>query len=131
MCPSGVLADDQDTIECTSNPCVDNADDDLVCCKAGTSPTKIAGIDPTTIAPGVMTPIKLKGSVAPGDLVKWVKYIGEESCDGVQMGHLHPTEGTDKETSFTIAVSGKYVLCYRAAGKYDAVMQTGVTLTVA
>jgi hypothetical protein len=33
MCPSGHLADGQNTRECTSNPC-NRADDDTICCKA-------------------------------------------------------------------------------------------------
>merc|ERR1712014_158328 len=48
MCPSGALADNQETTNCTSNPCVDGAADDALCCmSAQPASTTSATLAPT------------------------------------------------------------------------------------
>merc|ERR1719198_2340816 len=55
MCPSGALADNQNTRQCHGNPCEDGDDDDSLCCKAKAKCSSLP-YTATMCASGVLKP---------------------------------------------------------------------------
>ena len=65
------------------------------------------------------------GTVSPGDLIAWTK----TDCSTI-IDLTDPTDGTNAATSFRIAESGTYKLCYQRSDESAAVEQPGISLVV-
>ncbi|CAE7762498.1 unnamed protein product, partial [Symbiodinium pilosum] len=92
---------------------------------SATSPSTVSSIWPVLATVNVLTSITFSGALA-GDKAIFIHSKDAPGCDAVRPDK----EVGFGEAHFSFSRLGVYLLCYRAAGAHDSVLQSGFNLTV-